>query len=42
MEWEEHSGQLKDYKCPECQHMLNEDELYSEEGPIEENKIGDK
>ena len=31
MEWEEHAGQLKDYKCPECQHLLNEDELYSEE-----------
>ena len=31
MEWEEHAGNLKDYKCPSCNHMLNEDELYSEE-----------
>lgn len=35
MEWEEHAGQLKEFKCPSCQHMLNEDELYDEDGPIE-------
>jgi DNA-directed RNA polymerase subunit RPC12/RpoP len=31
LEWEEQTGNLKDYKCPSCQHLLNEDELYSEE-----------
>ena len=33
MEWEEYPGQLKEFKCPSCQHMLNEDELYDEDGP---------
>lgn len=33
MEWDEHEGQLKDFKCPSCQHLLNEDELYPEEEP---------
>jgi len=31
IEWDEHPGQLKDFKCPSCLHLLNEDELYSEE-----------
>ena len=31
LEWGEHSGNLKDYKCPKCQHLLNEDELHSED-----------
>ena len=30
LEWEEHSANLKDYKCPDCGHLLNEDELYGE------------
>ena len=33
LEWDEHPGQLKDFKCPSCQHLLNEDELYPEEEP---------
>jgi len=31
LEWDEHKGNLKDFKCPECDHLLNEDELYSDE-----------
>jgi len=31
MEWEEHTGGDKEYKCPICKTDLNRDELYSEE-----------
>ena len=33
MEWEEHSDKSangKDYKCPDCGHGVNEDELYGD------------
>lgn len=31
MEWAESEAQLKDFKCPKCDHLLNDDELQSEE-----------
>ena len=42
MEWEEHKGHLKDFKCPDCNHMLNEDELYGEDADDEkDNEMSD-
>lgn len=38
LEWEEHAGQLKDFKCPDCQHLLNEDELYGEDATDEKEE----
>ena len=32
LEWQENSANLKDFKCPDCDHLLNQDELYGENG----------
>lgn len=38
LEWDEHKGQLADYKCPSCQHLSDESALIAEE----ELKNGEK
>ena len=32
LEWQENSTNSKDFKCPDCKHLLNQDELYGEDG----------
>lgn len=44
LEWQENSINSKDFKCPDCEHLLNQDELYGEDGESmaeKENENGD-